>query len=98
MPNLELKNLEKEIGKKIEVLSRGQLENEGGKKLLRAATKERVAFLVPGDPVIATTHISLRLSAVKLGVESRVVHPPSIVSAASGATGVQRYKFGKAIT
>ncbi len=98
MPNLDLKSLEKEIGKKIEVLSRGHLENEGGKKLLRAATKERVAFLVPGDPLIATTHISLRLSAVKMGIESRVVHAPSIVSAASGATGLQSYKFGKSIT
>src|SRR2546426_10958695 len=76
MPNLDLKNLEKEIGKKIEVLSRGHLENEGGKKLLRAATKERVAFLVPGDPLIATTHISLRLSAAKMGVEFRRLSLP----------------------
>src|SRR2546428_14128911 len=98
MPNLDLKNLEKEIGKKIEVLSRGHLENEGGKKLMRAATKERVAFLVPGDPLIATTHISLRLSAVRKGVESRGVHAPSLLSAASCAPGLPGYKIGKSIT
>ncbi len=33
-----------------------------------------------------------------MGIESRVVHAPSIVSAASGATGLQSYKFGKSIT
>jgi diphthine synthase len=98
MPNLDLKRLEREIGKKILVLNRAQLEDEGGRTLLRAASKERVAFLVPGDPMIATTHISLRLSLVKMGITSRVVHAPSIVSAICGATGLQSYKFGKSIT
>src|SRR5438034_9327543 len=54
MPNFDLKRFEKEIGKKVEVLSRSQLEDEGGEKLLRAASRESVAFLVPGDPLIAT--------------------------------------------
>jgi diphthine synthase len=98
MPNLDLRRLEKEIGKRVEVLNRSQLEDEGGQRLLRAASKERVAFLVPGDPLIATTHISLRLSLAKMGIASRVVHAPSIVSAVSGATGLQSYKFGKSIT
>jgi diphthine synthase len=98
MPNLDLKLLEKEIGKKIEVLNRNDLEDEGGGKLLRAASKERVAFLVPGDPLIATTHISLRLTLAKMGVPSRVVHAPSIMSAICGATGLQSYKFGKSVT
>src|SRR2546427_1841132 len=94
MPNLDLKNLEKEIGKKIEVLSRGHLENEGGKKLLRAATKERVAFLVPGDPLIATTHISLRLSAVKIGDEFPVVHAASLLLAGCWGTRLPGYQNG----
>src|SRR5438552_12892696 len=98
MPNFDLKRFEKEIGKKVEVLSRSQLEDEGGEKLLRAASKENVAFLVPGDPLIATTHISLRLSLAKMGIVSRVIHAPSIVSAVCGATGLQSYKFGKSIT
>ena len=98
MPNLDLKRLEREIGKKVEMLSRAQLEDEGGAKLLTAASRERVAFLVPGDPLIATTHISLRLSLAKRGIASRVVHAPSIVSAVCGATGLQSYKFGKSIT
>src|SRR5437016_10961333 len=98
MPNLDLKRLEKVIGKKVEVLDRSQLEDEGGRRLLKAASEERVAFLVPGDPLIATTHISLRLSLAKMGIASRVVHAPSIVSAVGGATGLQSYKFGKYCT
>src|SRR5438093_8761962 len=98
MSNFDLKRFEKEIGKKVEVLSRSQLEDEGGEKLLRAASRERVAFLVPGDPLIATTHVSLRLSLAKMGIPSRVIHAPSIVSAVCGATGLQSYKFGKSIT
>ena len=98
MPNLDLKRLEKNIGKKVEVLNRTQLEDEGGKKVLTAASTERVAFLVPGDPLVATTHISLRLSLAKMGIASRVVHAPSIMSAVCGATGLQSYKFGKSIT
>jgi diphthine synthase len=98
MPNLDLKRLEKEIGKKIEVLNRNDLEDERGGKMLRAASKQRVAFLVPGDPLVATTHIFLRLELTKMGVPSRVVHAPSIVSAVCGATGLQSYKFGKSVT
>jgi len=98
MPNLDLKRLEKEIGKRVELLNRAELEDEGGQRLLRAASTERVVFLVPGDPLIATTHISLRLSAAKMGITSRVVHAPSIISAICGATGLQSYKFGKSIT
>jgi diphthine synthase len=98
MPNLDLRRLEKEIGKRVEVLDRAQLEDEGGHRLLRAAGKERVVFLVPGDPLIATTHVSLRLSLARMGIKSRVVHAPSIVSAVCGATGLQSHKFGKSIT
>src|SRR5438128_9858022 len=98
MPNLDLKRLEKVIGKKVEVLDRSQLEDEGGRRLLKAASEERVACRGPGDPWIATTHISWRLSLAKMGIASRVVHAPSIVSAVCGATGLQSYKFGKSIT
>lgn len=98
MPDLDLRRLERLIGKRIQVLNRTQLEEEGGRDLLTAASKGRVAFLVPGDPMIATTHITLRLSLSKIGIPSRIVHGPSIISAVCGATGLQNYKFGKSIT
>src|SRR5947199_10047102 len=48
--------------------------------------------------MIATTHISLRLSLSKTGIGSRIVHGPSIMSAVGGATGLQSYKFSKTVT
>ena len=98
MPGLDKKKLELLLGKKIVVLSRTQLEDEGGKPIADAAQSGRVAFLVPGDPMIATTHISIRLELAKKGIPSRIIHGPSITSAICGATGLQSYKFGKSVT
>jgi diphthine synthase len=98
MPNLDLKRLEDLIGKKITVLNRTQLEDDEGKELLSIGQESKIVFFVPGDPMIATTHISLRLSLSMMGVKTRIVHAASIVSAICGATGLQSYKFGKSIT
>ncbi len=98
MPALDMKHLEQLIGKKIHLLNRPKLEEEGGRELIRSAREGSVAFLVPGDPMIATTHVSLRLLLSKAGVRSRIIHAPSIMSAVCGATGLQSYKFGKAVT
>jgi diphthine synthase len=98
MPNLDIGRLESMIGKKIHIVDRTQVENEGGSRLLEASQAGRVAFLVPGDPMIATTHVSLRLSLSKIGIKTRIVHAASIMSAICGATGLQSYKFGKTVT
>ena len=98
MPRLSLPHLEQLIGKNIRVLSRKQLEDERGRAVANAAQDGNVAFLVPGDPMIATTHVSLRLALANDGIRTRIVHGPSIMSAVCGATGLQSYKFGKTIT
>jgi len=98
MPGLDRRKLELLLGKRIVVLNRFQLEDEGGKQIIEASERGRVAFLVPGDPMIATTHISIRLKLAKKGIPSRIIHGPSIVSAVCGATGLQSYKFGKSVT
>ncbi len=98
MPGLDRKKLELLIGKRVVVLSRVQLEDEGAKQIVEAAERGRVAFLVPGDPMIATTHVSIRLELAKNGIPSRIIHGPSITSAVCGATGLQSYKFGKSVT
>jgi diphthine synthase len=91
-----LKCLEKHIGKKITILKREDVEGE--EKILQAALSKRVALLIPGDPLISTTHISLRLSAEKRGIETEVVHSSSILTAAIGECGLQVYKLGKPCT
>lgn len=98
MPGLDRKKLEDLLGKKIVALSRVQLEDEGAREIINAARTRKVVFLVPGDPMIATTHVSVRLELSKRGIPSRIVHAPSIASAVCGATGLQSYKFGKSIT
>ncbi len=98
MPNLSVKKLEGLIGKKVNVVSRRVLEEESGQPLLEEAKKGKVAFLVPGDPLMATTHVDLRIRAEKQGIKTRVIHGASIISAAIGLSGLQNYKFGKSVT
>jgi diphthine synthase len=84
------------VGKPIRVLSRKDLEQ--GSEVLEAARDGTVALLVPGDPMAATTHVELRMRAHEAGIRTRIVHGPSIVSAAAGLLGLQSYKFGRATT
>ena len=96
VPDGMLARLEALCGKKITLLSREAVEGE--KELLDAAKNEAVALVVAGDPMIATTHISLLLSAKKRGIETEVIHASSVLSAAIGESGLQAYKFGKMVT
>jgi diphthine synthase len=98
MPNLSIVNLEKTVERKISVLSRKELEDENGEILLENAKHGKTALLVPGDPLVATTHVALRIEAEKLGIKTRVVHGASILSAVVGLSGLHNYKFGKSVT
>ena len=91
-----VETLELLIRKPIRVLTRKELEQ--GTEILEAARDRRVALLVPGDPMAATTHVDLRLRAHTAGIPTRIVHGPSIVSAAAGLLGLQSYKFGRTTT
>lgn len=90
------KGFEQIIGKTIQVLSRQ--ETEKGDIILRAAENHHVVFLTVGDPMIATTHVDLRLSAIKKAIPVRIIHSSSIVTAAAGLLGLQNYKFGRTTT
>jgi diphthine synthase len=80
----------------IKILSREQVEEENI-PLNRAKDKD-VAFLIAGDPLIATTHADMMIEAKKMGLETRVIHSSSILSAGPGISGLQAYKFGKVTT
>lgn len=97
MPGLTLEKLEGLVGKPIVLLDRSQLE-DSARPILEAGARESVVLLVPGDPMVATTHVSIRLELAKKGIGSRIIHGASIVSAICGATGLQTYKFGKSVT
>jgi diphthine synthase len=91
-----IKKIEKTIGKTINVLSRE--ETEKGDIILNTATNNDVVFLTAGDPLTATTHVDLRIRAVKKGINTNVIHGASIVTAVPGLLGLQNYKFGRTTT
>ncbi|GAH94533.1 unnamed protein product, partial [marine sediment metagenome] len=97
VPSFNLKKLEREIGKLIQVVGREAVEQHPD-EILETAKIRKVVFLVPGDPMVATTHVDLRLRAAKAGIETKVVHAASIASAAAGLAGLQSYKFGRTAT
>ncbi len=98
MPKLSLPRLERLVGKHVHIVSRRDLEEEEGKKILEEAKKSKVVLLVPGDPLIATTHVDLRIRVQKMGIKTGVIHGASIISAVIGLSGLQNYKFGRSVT
>jgi len=98
MPDFNLQRFEAICGKKAHVVSRRELEEENGAFILEAAKKSKAVFLVPGDPFIATTHVTLRIEAEKQGVKTRIIHGASIISAIISLSGLHNYKFGKTVT
>lgn len=98
LPNFSIERFEEIAGKRLHVVLRWELEEENGKAIFEAARKGKAVLLVPGDPLIATTHIALRIHAKKLGIKTRVVHGASVISAVVGLSGLHNYKFGKSVT
>jgi len=92
----DMGNIEKIMGKPIEILSREQTEK--GDIILNSAKNVKVAFLAAGDSMTATTHVDLRLRAEKEGIKTNVIHGSSIVTAVPGLLGLQNYKFGRTTT
>jgi diphthine synthase len=92
----DIKNLEKIIDKKIEILTRKDLE-ENSEKIIEQAKNQSVAILIQGDALVQTTHTSLIQEAKKLGIETRIIHNTSIISAI-GETGLHPQKFGPYVT
>jgi diphthine synthase len=98
LPEFSLQRLEGLVGKKITLISRKNLEEDNGVSVLMAARKGKTVLLVPGDPFVATTHVTLRIEAEKDGIRTRIIHGASIMSAIVGLSGLHNYKFGRTVT
>lgn len=92
----ELEKLEERVGKKIIRLGRHELEE--GLGFLKEAESEDVALLVPGDPLVATTHITIVSEAGERGIAVEIIHGSSIYTALIGEAGLHIYKFGGSCT
>ena len=98
IPKDELLTLQSLIGREAKPLRRSDLEGRGARKILDLAERGSVALLTIGDPFIATTHIALKIEAVKRGIKVKYVPSASILSVVPGLTGLSSYKFGKSAT
>jgi len=98
MPGLSVARLQRLLRKEIKILTRKDLEEGAERTILSKAKEARVALLTPGDPMSATTHLGLLLSAKKLGIPTVLIHSTSIITAAAGVTGLELYKFGRTVT
>lgn len=98
MPDFSIDRFQTLIGRQAHIISRRDLEEDNGKIILEAAQKGKTVFLVPGDPFIATTHVTLRIAAEKKKIKTRIIHGASIVSAIISSSGLHNYKFGKTVT
>jgi len=98
MLGLSVRRLGKLVGKKVSIVSRRVLEEEEGGAILRQAKRGKTILLVPGDPLIATTHVDLRIRAQGQGIKTRIIHGASIISAVVGLSGLQNYKYGRSVT
>ena len=93
-----LDDFSKQLNTKITPLSRKDIEEFPESGILSVAKVKDVVLLVPGDPMISTTHLDLRIRAHQQGIRTRIIHGISIQSAALSACGLENYKLGASIT
>lgn len=91
-----IETIENFYGRKVSVLTREEVEHNPA--WLSDAKEKNVVFLSGGDAMVATTHIDLRLRAKDMGIDTAIIHAPSISSAVCGLSGLQNYRFGKSAT
>ncbi|CAD7976990.1 unnamed protein product, partial [Amoebophrya sp. A25] len=91
-PGCEQENMRELFGKPIRLADRSLIA-----EMLRCVKKDgqRVAFLVVGDLLCATTHTDLILRCRVKKIPTEVVHNASIMNAVSSC-GLQLYRFGEA--
>ena len=71
---------------------------ENGNKIIEESKNNTVVLLTYGNPMIATTHMDLRMRAEKAGIHTQILHNSSITTVLPGETGLHSYKFGRITT
>ncbi|PSN86853.1 diphthine synthase [Candidatus Marsarchaeota G1 archaeon BE_D] len=84
--------------KEVKPLKREDLEGKGFNKIIELAKKQKVAIVIPGDPFLATTHMTAKLDAEDAGITTFYVPGISIFVVAFSLTGLQIYKAGPPAT
>ena len=84
-------------GDRVVEADREVLESNSS-RIVEEASHSLVVVLVPGDPLVATTHVSLLAEASRRGVEWRVIPGISGVVTSKTLVGLQYYRYGRTIT
>ncbi len=71
---------------------------EEANEILELAKQKIVAIMIVGDPMMATTHIDIRLRCMELGISFLYVPGISAISLAISTSGLQSYRFGRQVT
>ena len=96
VPESEIVGLKRMLNKDVKVVPRWFIED--GRKILEQSRSNDVALIVYGDPLMATTHMDLRLRAEKSGIKTSVLHSSSSITSVMGECGLHIYKIGRIIT
>ena len=92
-----LSDLSEQLGSsRVENVKREFVED--GRNILEVAQDSKIALVCSGDPLVATTHQELRTRAMKQGIQTRVIHGSSVLSAVGGELGLHSYNFGRIVT
>jgi len=88
----KIKEIEKFTGKQLMKIDRKEVESDF---LLVYGKEKNIALISGGDPLTATTHVTLVMDARKKNIPVEIIHNSSIYTAAAGKSGLQIYRFGK---
>ncbi len=88
----KIKEVEKLTGKEVMKVDRKEVESDF---LLGYAKDKDIALISGGDPLTATTHITLVIEARKRNIPVKIIHNSSIYAVSAGKSGLQIYRFGK---
>jgi len=88
----KIKEIEKFTGKQLMKIDRKEVESDF---LLGYGKEKNIALISGGDPLTATTHVTLVMDARKKNIPVEIIHNSSIYTAAAGKSGLQIYRFGK---
>jgi len=92
----KIRKIEELVGKKFRKICREDLE-EKVHEILNKCLHQNICILIPGDPLVATTHISIILEAHKMKIPYRIIHNSSIFSSIC-EVGIQIYKIGQVVS
>ncbi|MEM1546226.1 MAG: diphthine synthase [Candidatus Methanomethylicia archaeon] len=92
-------DLEDIIGRRIYKLRRVDLEERFEEVLFKPVLQGlNVSLIVPGNPLDATTHVSLIVEAYRRNIMFEIIPAPGIIPNALSMSGLMVYKIGKVTT